>query len=56
MNPNNEWAHVNLGDFLGWKGNWDGEIAEEREALRLNPMNDAAHAKIGVALFNKRAT
>ena len=31
----------------------DGAIAEDREALRLNPNNAAAHASLGVALRNK---
>jgi tetratricopeptide (TPR) repeat protein len=46
-------AHDNLGAALGKKGDWDGEIAEEREALRLNPNNGPAHVNLGVALFNK---
>ena len=47
------WAHVDLGLALGDKGDWDGEIAEEREALRLNPNNDLAHNDLGVALEKK---
>ena len=43
-------AHNNLGAALGGNGDWHGEIAEEREALRLNPNNDAAHGSLGVAL------
>jgi hypothetical protein len=41
-------AHNNLGAALGGNGDWHGEIAEEREALRLNPNNDAAHGSLGV--------
>ena len=44
MNPRNDLAHSNLGDALGKKGDWDGEITEEREALRLNPNLTAAQA------------
>jgi Flp pilus assembly protein TadD len=38
---------------LGKKGDSDGAIAEEREALRLNPDNDAAHNNLGLALGKK---
>ena len=38
---------------LGTNGDWDGEIAEEREALRLNPNNEMAHVNLGVALGGK---
>ena len=46
-------AHANLGVALAKKGDWDGAIAEYREALRLNPDNDIAHANLGAALGNK---
>ena len=35
------------------KGDWDGAIAEEREALRLNPNNASAHSNLGLALEKK---
>ena len=35
------------------KGDWDGEIAEDREALRLNPNNASAHNNLGFALEKK---
>ena len=35
------------------KGDLDGEIAEYREALRLNPNNADAHNDLGVALEQK---
>ena len=34
LNPNIAVAHANLGAALGWKGERDAEIEEEREALR----------------------
>jgi Flp pilus assembly protein TadD len=53
LNTNNDSAHVQFGVALGNKGDWDGAIAEYREALRLNPNNDVAHTKLGVALADK---
>jgi Flp pilus assembly protein TadD len=38
---------------LAARGNLDGTIAEEREALRLNPNNAAVHASLGDALEQK---
>jgi tetratricopeptide (TPR) repeat protein len=46
-------VHNNLGNALGTKHDWDGEIIEEREALRLNPNNDLAHFNLGLALGGK---
>jgi tetratricopeptide (TPR) repeat protein len=46
-------AHASLGATLGKKGDRDGEIAEEREALRLNPNLAEAHLSLGVALGHK---
>jgi Flp pilus assembly protein TadD len=43
-------AHSTLGTALGGKGDWDGAIAEEHEALRLNPNNKRAHATLAIAL------
>jgi tetratricopeptide (TPR) repeat protein len=37
LNPNNFFAHVNLGLALANKGDLDGAISEYRAALRLNP-------------------
>ena len=34
LNPSVDAAHLNLSAALGAKGDWDGTIAEEREALR----------------------
>jgi superkiller protein 3 len=44
---------VSLGVALGKKGDWDGEIREEREAIRLDPNNPFAHNDLGVALEKK---
>jgi Flp pilus assembly protein TadD len=46
-------AHANLGTALGGKGDWEGQISEEREALRLNPDNAMAHYALGIALEQK---
>jgi Flp pilus assembly protein TadD len=47
-------AHANLGTALGQhKGDWDGQIAEEHEALRLDPKDAWAHYALGVALEHK---
>ena len=46
-------AHEILGVALGNKGEWDGEIAQEREALRLSPNYADAHLNLGVALGHK---
>ena len=54
MNPNHALAHQGLGAALGeGKGDWDGAMAEFREAIRLNPNNDMAHVSFGVALGRK---
>ena len=45
LTPEDVEAHVNLGVALGKKGDWDGEIAEDRKALRLNPELAVAHFK-----------
>ncbi len=50
MNPNDAAAHNNLGVALGHKGDWDGEIAEYREAVRSNPNDAGPHNNLGVAL------
>jgi Flp pilus assembly protein TadD len=53
LNPNNEQAHATLGLALGNKGDWDGEITEERQALRLNPNDAMGHNCLGFALQKK---
>jgi tetratricopeptide (TPR) repeat protein len=53
VDPNNEKAHASLGMALGVKGDWDGEIVEEREAMRLNPNDEPAHVNLGLALGAK---
>src|SRR5713226_8898827 len=45
--------HTKRGDELRSKEDWDGAIAEYREALRLKPNNDSAHADLGGALLGK---
>ena len=42
--------HVNLGVALAGKGDVEGEIAEERAAVRLNPDLALAHLNLGMAL------
>ena len=37
LDPENAELHVDLGAALGSRGDWDGEIAEEREASALEP-------------------
>ena len=37
------------------KYDWDGAIAEYREAMRLNPSNDSAHYDLGNAVKEKGA-
>jgi len=46
-------GHVNFGDALSGKGDYDGAIAEYREALRLDPKSAEAHVGIGAALSRK---
>jgi tetratricopeptide (TPR) repeat protein len=53
LDPQNTNLHFSLGYALAHKGDWDGAIAEYREAVRLNPKNDNAHADLGMALGNK---
>ena len=53
MNSNNEGAHAGLGITLGAKGDLDGKITEEREALRLNPNDASVHASLADALEQK---
>jgi tetratricopeptide (TPR) repeat protein len=47
------WVRVNSGVALENKGDWDGAIAEYREAIRLNPNSDLAHTHLGFALWEK---
>jgi tetratricopeptide (TPR) repeat protein len=55
LNPNNVGAHRVLGGALGNKGDWYGQIAEYREALRLDPdSNRELHIGLGLALEKKR--
>ena len=56
MNPKDDLAHNVLvrthvwkGYWLVHKGEWDGAIAEFREALRFNPKNELAHDGLGLA-------
>ena len=51
--PEDAELHDALGGVLGDKGDWDGEITEEREALRLNPNLAEAHVNFGRALGEK---
>jgi len=46
-------VHAGLGLVLSARGDLDGTITEEREALRLNPNNAAVHASLGDALEQK---
>jgi tetratricopeptide (TPR) repeat protein len=54
INPKNADAHRLLGGALSKKGDWDGAIGQEREALLLDPNNELAHAILGAALFSKK--
>jgi tetratricopeptide (TPR) repeat protein len=56
LNPNNGGAHANLGLALAAKGDWDGDIAEEREVLRLNPNSGNAHYLLGAWCLKGKAT
>jgi len=47
-------AHDTLGNAVGAKQDWDNEIIEEREVLRLNPNNDLTHFNLGLALVGIR--
>jgi Flp pilus assembly protein TadD len=53
LNANNELAHAGLGIVLGAKGDLDGKISEEHEALRLNPNDASVHASLADALEQK---
>jgi len=46
----NDLAHAYVGLALGGKHDWDGDINEEREALRLNPNNDFCPRQLGCRL------
>ena len=46
-------AHAGLGLVLSAHNDWDGAIAAEQEALRLNPNNAGVHASLGDALEQK---
>lgn len=53
LDPQNADLHISLGMALGYKGDWDGQIAEDREAVRLSPNDDRAHIALGAALWQK---
>jgi len=53
LQPGDAATHYTPGIALGNKGDMDGEIAEYREALRLNPKNENAHFNLGLALEQK---
>lgn len=46
--------HLKRGDELRSERNWDGAIAEYRDAVRLNPKNGDPHYNLGVVLEKKR--
>jgi tetratricopeptide (TPR) repeat protein len=55
LDSNNAGAHCVLGVALGHRGDWYGQIAEYREALRLDPDgNKGLHIGLGLALERKR--
>lgn len=56
LQPGDVAAHLILGRALDDKGDWDGAIAEYREALRLNPNYDTVHNNLGIALGHKGDT
>jgi Flp pilus assembly protein TadD len=45
--------YTSLAGVLGQQQRWDDAASAAREALRLNPNNDLAHALLGVALGGK---
>ena len=51
--PDSAGVHNNSGIALARKGDWDGAMAEFREALRLDPNDYKAHFNLGLALGNK---
>ena len=53
LNPDNEWAHYQLGLTLDRTDNPDAGAAEFREALSLNPNYASAHFALGSALGQK---
>ncbi len=44
------YAHRQLGFALSWKNDWDGEIAEQRQAVALNSNDAFAYEGLGLAL------
>jgi tetratricopeptide (TPR) repeat protein len=53
LSAKDDWPHFNLGVALGNKGDWDGAVAEYRDAVRLNPNNGFAYYSLGFALETK---
>jgi len=51
LDPQDEGAHSELGMVLGRQGDWDGDAAEQREAIRLNPTDNSAHQELQLALL-----
>jgi tetratricopeptide (TPR) repeat protein len=50
INPNDGWAHHNLGDILATQGKLDAAVAAYRAAIRIRPDFAEAHCDLGRAL------
>jgi tetratricopeptide (TPR) repeat protein len=50
LNPQDEWAHFNLGNTLRDQGKLPEAEAAYRAAIRLNPDNAGAHCNLGLVL------
>src|SRR5262249_11931001 len=51
LNPNDSWAHHQLGSVFVHSGLHDRAIKEYRSALQLDPMNDGAKYRLSRALW-----
>src|SRR5580704_13545323 len=55
-NPDDAWAHINLGNLLQTRGRFDDAIAHYRRALDIDPGKAVVYNNLGVAILGAKGT